>query len=54
MEEKVKFFFGHSKDMIEAEEKRKTIERIFTSKKGKRYNPKYLSEHKERNEIEKK
>ena len=33
MEEAVKFFFGHSIDMIEAEEKKKAIEKVFFSKK---------------------
>lgn len=29
----VKFFFGHSSDMIEAEDKKKAIEKLFRSKK---------------------
>jgi len=47
VQDTVKFFFGHSQDMIEDEEKKKAIEKVFFSKKQKN-NPDFLKKVRER------
>lgn len=54
MEETVKFFFGHSNDMIEDEDRRNKMEKIFLSKKQKKSNPKAETDYKDRRKVEEK